>query len=518
MTTNNLVGTPTGGKARSWTVAVTAGLCLLIVIRPVLFLLAACLLALLAGRYIQRAFPLSADPSSAPDRASLLLCWWPWVVVLSVAVWMATTAPLPHDDLLRHVNARAWGYDYASHYGHHIVDQHWSYWFGFDWFVGHVHAVTGDVLTTTRWVRSLLALLVGAFAVLAVRRLHADPVIQSLAVSLILFELLWFRLLLGRPEALFAGLLLAALALPRLAWMALFCLLAPTYWLAGLYAAGALLLGRPAEPVLRRAVLNVSTLAACLMAWVGWWWWYGDGELLHFTTLLTQVVQTHGQQEAPVGELMPVVYGISSPLVVVLLIALLCRSWALGACALFQDDPWSRTRATVVACFAVAALFAIPDYARYGPVIWTMVACALLAMSERLRVPGAWYVASLIVLVAVLAIGLSSHSGNRASETILQSLEVPDKRAILTTFNEANFLAAAANPGNVITPIFDIASTVQPYRRLVTELSLGRLDCQELLGLGPFGWVIENTLSGQVPECLQLHAVDGDYRVWEVRR
>lgn len=134
-----------------------------LVLRPVLFLILFALLLVTGQRQIARLFPSTAAASSAGlAYGDLLLRAAPWLLVAAGSAWMVHAAHLPLDDLLRHILAKGWKYDYASHYGHHIVDQHWSYWVGFDWAVGAIHAATGDILTTSRMVRAIIFAGVGS--------------------------------------------------------------------------------------------------------------------------------------------------------------------------------------------------------------------------------------------------------------------------------------------------------------------------------------------------------------------
>lgn len=486
-----------------------AVLAMLMFARPVLFFVALCLLLLFAQDTLARLFPGRTDLTRLAARA---LDVAPWAIVAAAASWMLFAAGLPLDDLLRHTMAKQWGFDYASRYEHHIIDQRWSYWIGFDWAVGTIHQWTGDVLTTTRWVRAIATLWVGLVVVAVVRRLHPDPVVRCLAVALIMFGFLWFRLALGRPEILACGILLAGLVMSRTAWLFAFCVLAPTYWLAGLYAMGALALGGPHENWRRRLALNVGVTALALVAWAALWWFYSGGELLRFGGLVAEVAQTHARARQPVGELLPLVNSARSPLVLLTLGALLACCWTFGR-GMAAGDLW-----TVLFCLGAAAVFTLPDYSRYGAVVWTLFAFAALSLTaHQVRVPARAGPAALAGVVALTMMGLRGPP-SQASQDVLSNLALPTPGRVLTPFNPSNFLAAAANPESRITPIFDTASTREPYRSLVTELSLGRLDCGQLQQLDAFDYVIENTLTGPPPACLRLLSIDGKYRTWEIPR
>ena len=502
---------PHATKARhqAMSLAVVFALSAALLLRPVLFVLGCALLLVIGQRHLARMFP--RRPSLAGGTELLLRCT-PWLVVVLGTVWMLFAAPLPMDELLRHILARGWEYDYASHYGHHFVDQHWSYWIGFDWVVGAIHAATGDILTTSRIVRAVIFVAVGSLVVAAVRKAHPDLAVRAMATAAILVGFLWLRLNLGRPEVLFTGLVVAALALPRVGWLALFIALSPTYWLAPVYAAGAVLLGSHEEPWRARLLKNLAVaLVGCAVSFA-FWWQYSGGTVFHTATLLSQVVANHAEAATPVGEMMPLTQGTRSPLALVLIGLVLVAAWQLG-----ESASAVRKRPTIVACLMVCGYFALPDYVRYAPTIWTLLLLAVLIVSADFR-PSAAARPWILVAIATLVMFGMKPPKESASEGVLEHLSVPAGSRVLTSFNSSSYLAAAANPSSVITPIFDVNGTREPFRRLVMELSLGRLDCAELMQLDAFDYVVESTLKGDAPTCLHLVRVNGLHKLWSVKK
>lgn len=486
---------------------VAAVLAAAMLVRPVIFLLGCVLILVIGRRQIARLFPGNVMRFAGLHA---LLRVVPALMVAAGAAWMLFGAALPLDDLLRHILSRGWGYDYASHYGHHFVDQHWSYWIGFDWAVGTVHARTGDILVTSRIVRAVIFVAVGSAVVASVSRAHEDPLLRAAATAAILFSLLWLRLSLGRPEVLFTGLVLSALVLPRLLWLAVFVLLSPTYWLAPAYCAAALLLGRDEEPWRRRLALNLGVAAAGIAAWFVFWWIYSEGTLLRFAGLVGQVVEIHASAETPVGELMSLTQGTRNPLVLALMVGLLVAAWLWG-----DSSAAVARRPTIILCLLVAGFFGLPDYVRYAPIVWALLLLVMLMLASEIRVPARALPWALVPLFALVAMAIRPVQDG-SSEQVLEHLRVPPGSRILTSFNPSTFFAAAANPDSVVTPIFDVASTVPPYRQLVMELSLGRIDCAVLQELAAFDYVVESTLKGDAPVCLKLLRADGPHRIWKV--
>ena len=490
-------------------IGVAAALSAAMLVRPVIFLLGCVLILVIGRRHIDRMFPSSV---MSLVNVPVLLGAAPWLMVLAGAAWMLFGAALPQDDLLRHILSRGWGYDYASHYGHHFVDQHWSYWIGFDWLVGSVHAMSGDILVTSRIVRAAIFLAVGSAVVASVTRAHEDALFRAAATAAILFSVLWLRLSLGRPEVLFTGLVVAALALPRLAWLAAFALLSPMYWLAPAYCAAALLLGRDEEPWRERLARNLGVAAICLLIWFVFWWTYSDGTLLHFAGLVGKVVEIHAGAANPVGELMSLTQGTRNPLVLALMVCLVVAAWRWGG-----SSPAVARRTTISLCLLVAGFFCLPDYVRYAPIIWALLLLVMLMLASEIRVPSRMAPWAMVLLVALVAMAIRPVQDG-SSEKVLEHLRVPPGSRILTSFNSSTFFATAANPDSVVTPIFDVASTVPPYRQLVMELSLGRMDCAALLELDAFDFVVESKFEGDAPACLTLLRVDGPHRLWKVMK
>lgn len=499
----------TNPRDRAVLILTALALSVAMLVRPVMFLVGCVLVLVIGQRQLARLFP--ARPSVA-DHADTLLRFTPGFLVAAGATWMLFAAHLPVDELLRHILARGWGYDYASHYGNHFVDQHWSYWIGFDWAVGSIQAATGDILTTSRIVRAAIFVAVGSAVVAAVNRVHPDRAIRAVATAAILFSFLWLRLNLGRPEVLFTGLLISALAMPRLVWLGLLVLLVPTYWLSPMYAVGAMLLGRDDEPWRARLLRNVGVALVGVAASLAFWWHYSEGTLLHTVTLLGQVIQNHAEASRPIGEMLPLTEGTRSPLALALMGLLVITAWKCGS-----SDAAATSRTTIVACLGVACYFCLPDYVRYAPTIWSLLLLSLLMIAGDVRTPPAarpWILAGLATLVML---GMKPLKDG-ASDRVLEHLAVPAGSRVLTSFNSSSYFAAAANPLSVITPIFDVNGTRPPFRQLVMELSLGRLDCPALLRLDAFEYVVESTVKGDSPACLRLLRVDGPHRLWQVKK
>ena len=489
------------------TVIVAGLLALTLDQRPILFVIGCAVLAIFAREPILRMFPRY----SAPDcRIALVTVEaLPWLLVVGGSTWMLLSAPMAQDDLLRHVHAKRWNYDYGPHFGHHIFSNPWSFWFGFDWIVGTIHEMTGDVMQTTRVVRAMIFAIVGTGVVLAIRKVHQDPVVRAGATLAILFNFLWLRLNLGRPEVLYTGLTLAAVALPRWLWLAFFVALVPAYWLSPIYAAGAILLGSADEPLRVRLIRNAGVAAMAIAASIAFWWIYTNGTLFDSVLLLDKVVTIHKDKQIPVGELLPLAPSAQDPAILVLLLLLVVAAWRYGPSAS------AAARTDIVLLLALATLFVLPDYARYAGLIVSVLSLALLRLSPDLRTPSQWLPAALAAC-AVLVVLLVRPVTDGASKEVLRRLQLPTGSEILASFNSSSFYATAANPDSIVTPLFDINTMQAAARQLVIDLSLGKLDCVAMRAVGHFDYLVESSLVGAAPPCLQIMAIDGPQRLWRV--
>lgn len=491
--------------------ALTAAVALLLAVRPVMVPLLITMALLVTGfRPDLRTASAGGLGTRWSDR---LYAAAPWVPVALGAGWMLFAAPLPVDDLLRHVNAKQWGFSYPEHFGGHDVTMRWSFWVGFDLAVGSLHEITGkDVLLTTRIVRALIVVIVGAAVVRAAKVCHGDPLVQAAVSTTCLLFLLWPRLNLGRPEALFSAVVLAGSFLRRWQWVVVAALLSPAYCLSPIYAVGAALLGNAGERLSTRLILNGLAGGIVVLIATGFWWYYTDGDLWRVLGVLGDVATINHSQAEVVGELRPLVDALKSVWFLFVLGAVLTLAWVAR-----QRLP-QEAALRAFSCVGVACVFAVPDHARYGPLIFTMLVLAASSLAPMLGTSGPARSAGFAAL-AGLAIALLGHrSGLEADRDVLAGLALSEPGArILTPFNQSLYLATSANPDAIVTPIFDFASTRPEVRQVVAKLTHGHLDCEAARKIDRFDYLIENTLQGPPPGCLDLVSFSGAWRVWGFR-
>lgn len=489
--------------------ALTTIVAVLLAYRPVMVPLLITMALLLSGFRPELGADFTGLGVDSPWRVRLQDAL-PWIPVAMGVGWMLFSAPLPGDDLLRHVNAKQWGFSYPEHFGGHDVTMRWSFWVGFDLAVGTLHGTFGkDVLLTTRIVRALIVLIVGSAVVRAAKVCHGDPLVQFCTSAACILFLLWPRFYLGRPEALFTAIVLAGCFLSRMQWVVIASLLGPAYCLAPIYAVGAVLLGSAGERMSERLIRNGLAGAVVIAITTMFWWQYSAGDLWRVLGVLGHVATS---QSEVVGELRPLADALLSVWFVVILGGVVALAW-LTRVRIPQENALRALGLVAVSCF-----FAIPDHARYIPLIFTLLLLASASLVPAVSVTGPTRLVGWTAAIGVAIALLGNRPAVEADRDVLAGLAVDRPGArILAPFNQSLYLATSANPDAILTPIFDFASTRADVREVVAALTHGQLDCAAARRIDRFDYLIENTLQGSPPECLQLVRISGAWRVWAFR-
>lgn len=481
----------------------------LLLVSPTLFFIAVVAALVAATHFVDGGIRVSV---TASRRLALLSSNASWLLLAVCVAWMAFSSSLPVDDLLRHIQSAAWGFNYVPHYDHHILPTTWSWTIAFDAAVGRVHALTGDALTTARIVRAVETAFVGTMLLLAVNRSTRQPALRFFGFSLAMMGMVWGRLQLGRPEIIFTGLVFAACFLRRGWWLTLFAVTAPAYAFSPIYAAACLLLGSSQEPPIRRVALNLSIGIAAVLSAATFWFAYTGGEYIKVYSLLSTVLDVQSSKKIWVGELLPIVSVMSAPISIFILGGFFAVIWKRAGSLGARPD----ARLQVLLLLVLAFYFALPNYVRYTPIIWSLfILAGLHAIGDELppAAPASWLWIGTTLFVAL---SITPRGEPIAPET-LSAMRVPAGSRVLAPFNRSSYIAIAANPDAIVTPIFDISAVTEPARSVVLALGDGKFSCQAANAIG-FDYVIENTLNGRPPECLRLVAVQGPQRLWALSK
>jgi hypothetical protein len=496
-------------RAKGFAIAAIGVLGVLLLLSPTLFFIAIVAALVSSTGFVQGRIHIATN---AQRYLPYLSAYATWSLLAIATAWMAFSSSLPVDDLLRHIQAAGWGFNYVPHYRHHILPTTWSWTIAFDAIVGRVHAVTGDALITARVVRAAETAFVGTMLLLAINRATKHNALRFFGFSLALFGMVWGRLQLGRPEIVFTGLVFGACFLRRGWWLALFAGAAPAYAFSPVYAAACLLLGDASERPSYRLAKNLAAgLAAVVLAML-FWFAYTGGEYVKVFSLLNTVLELQAAKKIWVGELLPIVAVMSAPISIFILGGFFFIIWRQAES--LGHRPQARMQ--ILLLLAVAFYFSLPNYVRYTPIIWSLfVIAGLHAIGDELPkdAPASWLWIATILFVAL---NITPRGEPVAPET-LKAMRVPPGSRVLAPFNRSSYIAVAANPDAIVTPIFDISAVTEPARTVVLQLTDGKFSCPDVQALG-FDYLIENTLNGPPPSCLTLIATQGPQRLWKLNK
>lgn len=425
----------------------------------------------------------------------LMILVIPAVVLLGRFI---VTPPTASDDLLRHIAVSAWHGDYRQMYVHSYLPAI-NLYPSFDWAVGRLAASIG--FAQAMW--SVQALALGAFVAVflsaAGRNSREHPLgmaVTVLALCVVLLAI-GYRFMLGRPEVFLLIWALAACAVKGrkgvLIWTMAGALMSTGYWLAPVCF--------PAASLLPLSIRQRVAVFGLLMAsWAGFWWVTTDGAfLLQFVEALRMT--TNRIPGMHVGENQS-------------LLAILLDPWGLvvvlGSVLAFRSTAADHRLAWLAAYFAISNQF------RYLGIIVPLLALhglsALLGSGGRLQP----FTRSMAVALAVAAV--CAFSSSTPSYAELPRFRLPEGAVVLTGFQDSTYSTLFANPGKVrVAPAMEVGWLAPSLQHVVLELNGGKLDCTALEGYG-FTHLVEASLSGPKPDCLDLVEVHGRWRLWRLRQ
>lgn len=435
--------------------------------------------------------------------------WWPLALVCAVALGTLSMAhPFPPDDLARDLVAWASNFDYRHMFWASPLIPPYNQYIGFDHLAGWVYH-----LLPRGW-RSLpfqLLPLAGLMAVVALttQRFFKDRPNSWLAMACAVLLTLMMpgvvsRCLQGRPEVDFAVWALSALLLPDWLWLTVGILMAPLYWLAPAYACGCLLLKGSWG---RKLIVGGAYAVVSLTIWLI----LSHGHYLSGFVALTDAgklrIGSVGEDETIWTLLAGTGFGVWG----------ICAWCARRGFRIQADLPLWLT----LACFLVPTMIRYTDCV--SPLM-VLLAMKAWARSERLSNPDdhsrPGFMSSTILRLgfvwACLFILPAAFSGPPPPDAgFLARVRAGDR--ILTPFNASLYrsIYAAVPKGAVLAPAMELGFTNPEIQKMAFGLSQDRIDCQALHE-HHVQWVVEKSLRGTLPGCLQLDSMDGDLRAWRV--
>ncbi len=442
--------------------------------------------------------------------------WWMLFPAVMIVLGFLRVHPAPEDDLLKHLVASLYHYNYHALYFASPYLMHGDPYIGMDWLSGWFYAHLSP-----RWayVPFQAALIIGFFAVqmrVYPRILKDAP--MRYAWSALLILLVWAqpefmgKVLSARPETDCALWAFAAVAVESNLELALWVLVGlafiPTYWLTIVYFPAVLILRRPWKT-------RLAIFAGLSAAFALFWGFYTDGAWINWLLGLKADI---ARRQFVVAESQPMLQDIFSFAGVLWLVLAI---WAL----LVRKGQSAKGSGLIVPAGLgwLIAWFLIPNMVRYldilmplfslGVAVW--IRDALAQTSEESRNIRDTWIASVVLLGSLFWGGmLISPSSFEMMPVHIPGYHPGQK--VLTPFGKFTYDVPYENPGIRVTPSMEAGATLIPVQDASKELAAhGLVSCSMLNRYG-IRYVV-GQLSGKPPACLQLLSIHPGVQVWENR-
>jgi hypothetical protein len=423
--------------------------------------------------------------------------WWYFAFpVFAFIVGYLNVMPFVRDDLMMHVIAYKFDYDYRSIFVYSSPLPSFNSWIGFQTVAGKFHQLLGAEYS----VRAIQAIAVVVFytsfgfALYSLLKNRPDKWLWC-TIIFALCAAPMGRAFLGRPDVFYVAWLISAVFLRPIAWLIIGIIIMPGYVLSIIYAPGALLL----KTSWRNKIIYGALFAiSCFIFWQS----YTKGAWLDLPSMYTVWAKNRVMDMAETGNALQVVLANIS------LIGLLILLYYFLSKASFK-----LTAVAIPFCLLIA-YFLLPNFIRYMLAVTALTGllCALYVPKE-IKFNQTW---SLLILI------LAALMTSRATPTIIDyekvpKFSLPKNAVLLSKFNDGGLHSAVLhNPYAKFAPAMEIGATEKPVQSLILSLHAGGpLDCNELKKFS-FTHVQENSLKS-IPPCLQLSQVDGNWRLWEIK-
>lgn len=430
------------------------------------------------------------------ERYQLLLAIiLPAMVLLGIAV---AIGPMASDDLLRDlIIGQHYEYDYSKLYP--ISDlPPFDMWWGFDhalsWMQTFVSAKVAMWLLQAAIYAGMTFIV--ARAVMSILAERPDRVYWAGIAVAITIYLSIGRIALARPEIILTVWALTAVLVRSkfgiAAWVMGGIALCSTYWLAFLYFASVLLQTGWRQKVAVFAVLAASHLT----------FWAGMFGIEYFKALdwLPQVLEN---QIAVVSENTGLEALIGSPLI-------------LGMVSLVAIGLFVQPRRDFLTYAAVLGFFLASNQVRYiGMIAPLLVLLTFMLWQHKLpnlRTGG--------MLAAACLCFFMQFETAKSIPSIKQAphFQLPLSARVMTAYDLATYAVPFDNPGIQIEPSYAFGAAPKDIQQLALDIGGkgGQPSCNVLLKHG-FTHVVEQTMTGDIPACLELAEVNKKWRLWHVR-
>jgi len=379
----------------------------------------------------------------------------------------------PPDDLLRHMKAYTYGYDYRQMWPYSPGVPGFNMYYVFDVFAGSVHQLLG---ANGFVVIQLLAVLLYAVAIFWLLK-GASSRNWRFTLMMILLSMVFFRLFLARPATFESGLFLLAMAAcgdERVKpWMhfLLGCLMACFYHLFFIYLI----------PLVIYRRVYIGSLLCGLAGWLI----YGG---MNYFNVIWKVVSIQAQRGAiQVAENQTIVYAMLPSLFILLPV-------------LFY---WRKDVKKLIA----TGWFFLSNQMRYMEVIIP----SLGSYAKH------WDLKLSQVSVAIIVISLCFFRPVTRPDDSWFALKgaVPAGSRVLCLHSDPMFKLVYANDRLKVSPCLDAGwDSDEVKAAILAAVNYGTFNVK-VLQRNQYDFVVENTLK-EIPKGMELYKVAGKYRIWKV--
>ena len=392
----------------------------------------------------------------------------------------------PPDDLLRHSVIYKYNYDYSKLF---IYSQnfHFNPYILFDYIVGKLHEMLGD---TSLILIQVLALLTLTYAYLVHTKGMKDEY-RALLYSAVV-SLLKVRIVLGRPAIFEAFLFLIGLNATGFAAFIIGIFMGTTYYLFPIFLlplvfANIQKLKPCSDPIktLQTAIRKEYALAFVLSSL--FWLLYAGPH--YFSDIHAFIYSILFNREFAVIENLQVFIFLSS--------------------IVFLSILYLYIKNSNFIYLPFIAYFLIFNQLRFGDVIIPLLAVSLAKGKLELSKYRVNFMGSVFILMAIVGLLSSSHPSYQLYDLKIENARVfcADPRCMYNTVYKSENIS--------ITPSMEIGLTEKEVQIAMKDFMFGRANCT-FFERYHYDYVIEKTLK-EVPECLSLVDVEGEYRIWKVK-
>ena len=378
----------------------------------------------------------------------------------------------PTDDLLRHMKAYTYGYDYRQMWPFSPGVPGFNMYYLFDVFAGSVHQFIGPNGFVV--LQILVFLLYGGAVYLMLK--DATSRNWRFTLTMIILSLVFFRLFLARPATFEGGLFLLGLAAcddERVKpWMHFFlgCFMASFYYLFFLYLIPLALY--------RRAYI------ASLLCGVAGWIMYGGRE---YVRVVTDVFSFSSNRDGlQIAETQSIVAGFM-PILFVLIPVLIY--WRKDIKKLFA-----------------AGWFCLSNQVRYLEVVLPILASYAKHCPFRLS-------QTAVALIVLSLCFFRPITRSNDSWIVLRDV-VPSGSKVLCLDSDSMFKMVYGNDRLKVSPSMEVAWDTSAVRKEILDAKSDGKCGRQMAGSGRYDFVVESNLR-EIPMGMTLYKVAGKFRIWK---